>query len=275
MKGVKIQKIEASKYKGKVYNLEVEEDHSYVTKFMVVHNCDPKRSDNKFFDTERIERDMLDCIDPIRTSAGVKYWTNYQPNHRYGQGSDHSEGIGLDSNTLAGFDFNEGLLAYTYANNRIAPDLSVHEFVRVGSEFGNCIYAPETNNKCGGTALTTLINLDYPNIYTHHDQTKVNRASVKLGWDSNSKTKYNMYHEFRTDYNDGLIKIRDIEVLKEMKAYRNADLQDSKVGLITKHFDLLTAVVIAWQMRKVATVTSANSLKTYKRGYDAYLESLK
>ena len=46
--------------------------------------------------------------------------------------------------------------------------------------------------------------------------------------------------------------ILDANVLKEMKAYTNTDLEDSNVGLITRHFDLLTAVVIGWQMRKVA-----------------------
>ena len=235
--------------------------------------CDPKRSTNRFFDIDKIEADMLKCAQPISKSAGVNYWLRYKPNHRYGQGSDHSEGIGADSNTLAGFDFTTGELAYTYANNQISPDLATHEFARVGREFGNCIYAPETNAKCGGIAITTLKSINYPNIFRQVNETKIkNIQSDKLGWETNSKTKYNMFYEFRTDYNDGLILIYDVEVLKEMKAYSNSDLSDSVIGLITRHFDLLTAVVIAWQMRKYAQQNSA--MKSYNSNYKKYIDSL-
>jgi hypothetical protein len=79
-----------------------------------------------------------------------------------------------------------------------------------------------------------------------------NVISEKLGWETNSKTKVTMYMEFRTAWKDGLIKIYDENVLKEMKAYSNDDLVENTTGLATRHFDLLTAVVIAWQMNKYA-----------------------
>lgn len=240
--------------------------------FFGEYQCDPSKSENKFFDLERIDQDLKKCRSPERESAGVRYWSKYLPHHRYGQGSDHSEGIGSDANALAGFDFTEGVLVYTYANNEIAPDLAVHEFCRVGAEFGNCIYAPEVNNKCGGTAITTAKTIGYPNIYRRYDDTKIGvNQTEKLGWDTNSKTKYTMFFEFRKDYNDGLIKIYDADVLAEMKAYSNNDLNETKAGLITRHFDLLTAVVIAWQMRKYAQVVKNN----YAANYKNYVESLK
>lgn len=274
MQTSKIQKIESSKYKGKVYNIEVEIDNSYQTECFTVHNCDPQKSKNKFFDLERIKENLLRCRNPLRESAGVKYWGSYQSHHRYGAGSDHSEGIGADANTLAIFDFTTGELLVTYANNLIAPDLSVHEFARVGAEFGNCIYAPEINNKCGGTAITTLKSLNYPNIYRKIDDTKIGKeVTEKLGWETNSKTKYNMYFDFKKDYNDGLIKIYDKNVLAEMKAYTNSDLNDDKSGLITRHFDLLTAAIIAWQMKKHAIQTTG-TLKNYNAGYAKYVKSL-
>lgn len=212
--------------------------------------CDPNRSDNKFFDIEKIENDMRNCRPPVRTSGLVKYWGYYQAHHRFGQGSDHSEGIGEDSNTLVGYDFNTGEVIYTYANNEIAPDIATHEFARVGAEFGNCVWGPEVNNKCGGIVITTALNINYPTLYrakTIKDGVEID--SQKVGWETNSKTKTTMFFEFRRDYNDGLIKIYDIELLKEMKAYTNADLKERTTGLITRHFDLLTAAVIGWQMR--------------------------
>jgi hypothetical protein len=212
--------------------------------------CDPNRSENKFFDVERIEQDMKKCTQPIRTSGLVKYWNGYQPHHRYGMGSDHSEGIGKDSNTCSVFDFTTGELLATYANNEIAPDIATHEFARIGGEYGNCMWGPEVNNKCGGIVLTTALNIQYPRLYEQKTlRNGVEVPSGKFGWETNSKTKNIMFFEFKRDYNDGLITIYDIEFLKEMKAYTTIDLQEKTTGLITRHFDLLTSGVIAWQMR--------------------------
>lgn len=235
--------------------------------------CDPKRSQNKFFDTTRIEDDMKRCRPPKKISAGVKYWLEYQPHHRYGQGSDHSEGIGEDSNALGGWDFTSGELAYSYANNKIAPDLAAHEFARVGAEYGNCLWGPEVNAKCGGIVITTIKQINYPQVYRYIDDTKVGKKQTeKMGWETNGKTKRTMFFEFRKDYNDGLIKIYDMELLKEMKAYGNNDLNETKAGLITRHFDLLTAAVIGWQMRKHSNI-AANTMTSYEKRMNEYLNS--
>lgn len=257
----KIQKIEQSKYKGIVYNIEVEKDNSYITEAFIVHNCDPARSSDKFFNIDKIDEDLKNCKPPIEESSGVKYWVKYVPHHRYGQGSDHSEGIGLDSNTLSVFDFNTGELVATYANNKISPDLSAHEFARVGREYGNCIYAPETNNRCGGIVITTLKTIGYPNLYKQRNDGKsMTAVSDKLGWDTNARTKTTMLMDFKRDYNDRLIKIYDENVLKEMRAYSNQDLAEEKVGLITRHFDLLMSVCIAWAMNKYAFSTQREAM---------------
>jgi len=39
---VPIRKVETINFKGKVYNLEVEDDHSYLANFLVAHNCMPE-----------------------------------------------------------------------------------------------------------------------------------------------------------------------------------------------------------------------------------------
>jgi len=162
---------------------------------------DPSKSQNKFFDLDRISRDLEKCKKPDRESAGVKYWGVYKPHHRYGLGSDHSEGIGQDSNTCVLIDFTNGEVVASYANNLIAPDLHAHECARLGAEFGNCIWAPETNNKCGGSVITTARAIPYSNIYKYErlDQVKATKAT-KYGWETNNKTKYNMLFDLRKDY---------------------------------------------------------------------------
>lgn len=216
--------------------------------------CDPSRVGDKFFDIDRIEKDLKNATEPIKTSAGIRYWEDYQPNKRYGMGVDLSDGIGKDSCALSLFDFTTGTLTVTYDNNQTAPDLFTYEVVRVGQEYGNCIIAPETNNTCGGIAVRVLKEKSYPNVYKKHIEDKVgNTLTTTIGWHTNSKTKPDMFYEFRKDYNDGLIKIYDKRVLKEMKAFTKADLKDSRTSAVTRHFDLLTSVVIAWQMKDYAT----------------------
>ena len=251
---------------------DVEKIRADADDFYGEYQCDPANSENKFFDIELLRENIKNAKKPIKESAGVRYWKNYIPHHRYGQGSDHSEGVGLDSNTLAVFDFTTGELVATYANNRIAPDLATHEFARIGGEFGNCLYAPETNNKCGGTAITTLKSIGYPNIYRFIIPNQVgDRKSKALGWYTNSNTKRTMFFDFRKAYNDGLIKIYDENVLAEMKAYSNADLQETGLALITRHFDLLTAAVIAWQMHKYAEKKSGT--ESYSQSLNAYINA--
>jgi hypothetical protein len=234
-----------------IYTLQdIQALHDDALDFYGDYMCDPNHSENKFFNIERVEEDMRKAVPPMRTSGLVKYWGRYLEHHRYGLGSDHSEGVGKDANTAVLWDFKTGYLMASYANNEIAPDLSTYEFARLGEEFGNCTWGAEINNKCGGIVLATQLQIGYPRLY--EQKTLVHGEEVpsgKFGWQTNSKTKNTMFFEFKRDYNDGLIHILDMELLKEMKAYTNNDLTEKTTGLITRHFDLLTAAVIGWQMR--------------------------
>ena len=249
----RVESIRQSKYAGVVYNLEVEEDNSYATECFVVHNCDPSRAENKFFDVDRIEEDMKRCREPKYVIGGVKYWGRYLPHHFYGLGSDHSEGIGIDANTMCLWDFYTGEIVATQANNHIAPDLHADECMRVGNEFGACVWAPEVNNKCGGTVLTVAQTALYPNLFKQKRPGAPGLPDKNtVGWMTTHASKITMYMDFRRDYNDGKIIIYDLDLLKEMKAYSNSDLVEEETVLVTRHFDLLTGAVIGWQTRKTA-----------------------
>ena len=218
--------------------------------------CDPTRADASFFDRAKVDQDIATAQQPHKEAAGVKYWGEYQPHHIYGCGADTSEGIGRDANTFCLYDFGTfpddvGVLVASYYNNRIAPDLFGHELVRIGGEFGNCLMAPESNN----TGHATIAAMrGYPNMFTQ--RTTGNRSikvTEKFGWNTNRKTKPLMFFDFRKDYNDGKIKIYDVNLLKEMRSYTSMDLQDTKIGIATRHFDLLIAAIIGWQMKKYAS----------------------
>jgi hypothetical protein len=220
--------------------------------------CDASRADSAFFDRLKVDHDISTVRQAHRESAGVKYWVDYQPHHRYGIGADTSEGIGKDANTMALWDFGSqpgdiSVLGATYFNNRIPPDLFGHELKRVGQEFGNCIVAPEANNT-GHACLAAMRG--YPNIFTERKEgNRAIKMTERLGWRTTKKSKPQMLFEFRKDYNDGLIRIYDINVLKEMRSYTTADLNDTQLGLVTRHFDLFMAVVIGYQMKKYASTS--------------------
>ena len=223
--------------------------------------CDPSKSDNKFFDIDRINADLQRCKQPINIDQGIKYWGVLEIGHRYGVGGDTSEGIGKDSNALTCFNYRTGEQMASYHSNEIKPELFAYVLARVGTVFGDCVIGPEINNMSGGIVITTLKEI-YQNIYRFVDRRNVmEKESTKLGWYTSSLTKTNAFMGFRKDYNDGLIHINDPELLKEMKMYSNSDLVEST--MITRHFDLLMSAVIAWAIkdflddnRRTATVTN-------------------
>jgi hypothetical protein len=231
--------------------------------FFGEYMCDPTRSEGKFFNLDKIDEDLKKCKPASLKIGDTKYWFPYLSHHRYGIGADTSEGVGLDSNALALFDFTTGDLVATNHSNTIKPELFAYELKRVGTEFGECVIAPEINNMSGGIVIVTLKNM-YQNIFRATDRSKVNDVETqKLGWHTNARTKPQMFMDFRRDYNDGIVHIYDEQVLKEMKSYSNTDISDAK-SQTTRHFDLLTSVVIAWQMKNelkdknVATVFYPN-----------------
>lgn len=250
MQTAKIQNIQPSQYSGVVFNIEVEEDNSYTLEGFVVHNCNPSLSGDKFFDIQMVENDIKNATEPILKASGVSYWSNYKPNHRYAIGLDLSDGVGSDSCALSLFDFDEGLYVGSYDTNVLEPDLFTHEAMNVGEKFGECLIAPEINNTAGGIAISTLKERQYPRIYKKiiEDSAK-NVLTDKLGWHTNRKTKPQMFYNFKRDYEDGLIKIKDKRLLTEMKNFNKSDLQDTRTSAITRHFDLLVSACIAWEMK--------------------------
>ncbi len=86
-----------------------------------------------------------------------------------------------------------------------------------------------------------------------------------IGWETNAATKPEMFFSFRTAYEDGLIKVNDPRILKEMRSYTQSDLSNDDTDdddleeadeELTRHFDLLTALVITWAMRNFAEVST-------------------
>lgn len=214
--------------------------------------CDPSKADNKFFDIDKINEDLKNCTQPLWTKEGVKQWEVYQNHMRYTIGADTSEGIGKDSNAFTMWNTRTGTQVASYHSNEIKPELFAYKFAEKGKEFNSCVVAPEINNYSGGIVITTLRNI-YPEdkIFRHTDNRNANQnESSKLGWYTTSLSKTNAFMDFRKDYNDGLIHVKDPDLLREMKMYTEQDVAETNnSSKVTRHFDLLVSAVIGWSAK--------------------------
>jgi hypothetical protein len=212
--------------------------------------CDPTRTGDKFFDIALVKAMLEQATEPERKVGYTRRWASYNPAHRYGTGVDLSDGVGKDSCALVMFDFTSGEQIASADENEVGPDLFTYEAVTLGQEFGNAIIAPETNNTCGGIAVAALKDRQYPNIYQKEVKDTIgNSISKVVGWHTNGKTKPEMFYDFRRDFNDGLITINDERILREMMQFTKSDLQNARASAVTRHFDLLIATCIAYQMK--------------------------
>lgn len=228
--------------------------------------CKPDASKDVYFDREML--DKMEARQPIKEIAGFKIYKEYNPSHRYAGGHDIAGGVGLDSSASVFHDFSTipAQVVATYHSNTIAPEAFGDEINDEANHFGRCLVAPE-NNKFDQTILKAK-QLG-ANIFKSIKGKTAKTISVSMpkynwGWETNSLTKSQMMADYRKAVNDGLVVLNDPDLMKEAKAYTRNDLIDNQpdprdVTISTRHFDLLTAAAISWQMKNHAEVNeSAN-----------------
>ena len=228
--------------------------------FQGEYMCSPSASQDVLFD--RYTLDVMPPEAPIRTIAGLKVFKAYDASHRYAIGADVAGGLGLDSSTSVIIDFSTlpCRVVATYKSNEVKPDTFGYELIRQGEMFGLCVVAPEKNNH--GAATIAILKQGYENIYhTEEKDVKVEVTATKkakeYGWHTNSATKPKMLFALKKAVEDGLLQLSDVDLINECKSYSRDDLMDAEIDprLSTRHFDLLIATAICWQMNAWATVS--------------------
>lgn len=221
---------------------------------------DPEASGELVFDRKKIDELAKDCKPPDEDKAGFKLWDVFNPKHRYAIGADTAKGVGRDSNASAIVDFTRkpAVVVGTYANNMMSPDVFGHELKRQGEMFGTCLVAPEINNT--GYATTIELKGIYPieKIFARNPGKtikQIDKPGKMLGWETNGATKGEMMYQLKSAIEDGHLKVYDKRVLDEARRYNQADLEElNQDPESTRHFDLLTALAIAWAMRNHAMI---------------------
>lgn len=219
--------------------------------------CNPVAGFDVFIDREKIDAQIK--RKPKSEIAGFRMYHDYNPSHRLAGGHDVAGGVGLDSSASVFIDFSTipARVVGTYASNSIIPEDFGHEMIREAAYFGNPLLAPERNY---GTECILILKQHYKGeIYKSAvKKTGVNEADrMDFGYHTNRLTKPEGFHAFKKAVEDGLLELSDERLIDEARSYTRNDLMDRDVDarLTTRHFDLLTAAVIAWQMKDEAEVT--------------------
>lgn len=233
----------------------------------------PEAAGELFFDRERADRDLIKAkaTKPHKVIGEFKMYHPYEAKHRYAGGADTSKGVRRDSCTsvfiqFAPVDTEKAKVVGTYASNTIKPDDFGDELAVEGRLFGECLLAPELNNT--GFATVTRLKAKYAleKIYRQRKDDQVSgRIMEDLGWEANSTNVAAIYYNFRTAYNDGHIEILDEMLLAEIRIFTKGDLEGASKrtetaayeGVTTRHFDLLRAACICWEMRTHAIAAPA------------------
>lgn len=221
--------------------------------------CEPALGKDLLFDRQTIDRQLR--LNPIKEIAGFRIYKDYDPSHRYAGGADVAGGVGLDSSASVFIDFDTlpAQVVATYNNNEIKPEVFGDELAREGEKFGGCLLAPE-NNRFDSTIGRLKQIYPTDKIYkTERPNTKVQSGKVTdYGWNTNRLTKPKMLFALAKATEDGLLALNCPRLIAECRAYTRNDLMDTEVDprLTTRHFDLLIAAAIAWQLKDHAEPNS-------------------
>jgi len=230
--------------------------------------CEPSAGADIFFDRDTLDRQIKKI--PKREIAGFKIFHEYDASHRYGSGHDVAGGVGLDSSTSVFVDFSTtpSRVVATYKSNAVAPDTFGDEIKNQADRFGGCIVAPENNNH--GHATIGRLKQIYDNIFfTEQKETRVGMPPRvrQYGWNTNADTKPKMLFALKKAVEDGHLELSDPDLIAELRSYTRDDLmdRDEDARLTTRHFDLLMACAIAYQMKSYAEVSKA-PVSNYQQG---------
>lgn len=222
--------------------------------------CEPSAGADVLFDRDNLKK--MEKLSAIRTVGDFKIFKRYDASHRYASGHDVGGGVGLDSSTSVFIDFDTipCRVVATYKSNTVKPDVFGMEISQQGDRYGECLVAPEKNNH--GHATIAILKTIYNNIYetdinATKKKEKLDKQKTEYGWHTNSATKPKMFMALRKAVDDGLLELSDENLIQEAMSYSRDDLMDKDIDprLTTRHFDLLTACAIAWQMKDYATYT--------------------
>lgn len=228
---------------------------------------DPGASGDYFFDRERIRQLKEKAREPLKEVAGWKTWAKFDPKHRYAGGADTASGTGGDSSADAIIDFTRtpNQLVGVFADNQMPPTTFAYSIKKHGEDFGECFYVVEKNG-IGYATIGPLVELGYTNLYIGKVKNKTSgKLQDEYGFQASSGSKYEIMSQLKGAVEDGELEILDEDTLNEMyhMTKKHARTVEAEPGM-TRHFDRVVAVALAWEGRKWAALSTSANKDIYK-----------
>lgn len=155
-----------------VYNIEVEEDNSFVTEHFVVHNCVFNASGDTFLLGETIEALESRKLQPIERGhidRCLWVWRVPEPGARYIISVDVARGDADPNRDFSAFHViridGEKLEQCAEYKGKITPDFLGSLVVDVARRYNNAIVAPENNSGWSGQTIQRIQELGYRFLY--------------------------------------------------------------------------------------------------------------
>ncbi len=225
-----LQKIELLDRR-QVYNLEVEEDHTYVTEHFIVHNCDCNflTSGDTYFESEDLEYYQERAIDPIEMRGPQKdlwIWNYPEPGKSYMAIVDTAKGDGSDSSTIQVLEVYSGEQVAEYKGGMETKTLA-KTAIAVCLEYNDALLIVE-NTGLGHATMSDVLDLGYNNIYysPKGDTLNVNQyvtqfyeydtSKMTPGFTTSTKTRPEVLLAMRSYVGQRLVNIKSVRTVNEM-----------------------------------------------------------
>lgn len=162
---------------------------------------------------------------------------------KYYLGVDTSEGVGQDYSTCVVLDA-EGKECAMFRNNKIKPYQFAEIVNLLGRYYNKGLLIVEKAS--GGHSVIERLRYDYKylNMMKYKTYDTRGKAVVKVGFDTNAKTKGMIINDLRELFEKGQIQLNSKEILEEMKVFVVND-NGSMSAMRGYHDDLVMATALA------------------------------
>lgn len=247
----------------RVYNFEVEDDHTYVADSLVVHNCDFLSSGDTYLDASDIEWVGKSVKKPIMRAGpdnNVWIWEEpiKDPDVRYVIPADVGRGDGNDFSTFHVLCMTSGEVVAEF-RGKIRPDHFAKLLMEYGKKYNNAMICPERNTY-GHHVIIELVNHGYTSIYFKNqkgvfigDYIPPDRIS-DAGFDTQKESRKQIIAKLEEVIRNKQIKVYSSRLHNELKTFITQG--DKPQAQKNCHDDLVMALAIGTWLFDASAVHS-------------------
>ena len=151
-----------------VFNIQVEDDESFVTEHFVAHNCNFNTSGDTFLLPEilmRLEMEQEDPIERMGFDNNTWIWRLPESNGVYLISSDIASGIGKDFSTFQVLRLDSKVEQVAEYKGKMSPDMLGLMLVETSKMYNNAVIAPENNSGWSGQTILKINEANWPFLY--------------------------------------------------------------------------------------------------------------